>query len=77
MLDRKSEPGKRRKADGSIRNRKLPSPKTEKHRSFLNVNPEAQFEIVRGSGVAGSRADTAVETASAAVRSTSTRSATH
>ena len=39
MLDRKSEPGRRKKSS---------SPKKNSVRSFLNVNPETQFEIVRG-----------------------------
>ena len=47
MLDRKSEPKKRKKSEGSPE-RRLPSSKKKSVRSFLNVNPETQFEIVRG-----------------------------
>src|SRR2546423_655034 len=47
MLDRKSEPRRRKKIE-SPSERKLPSPKKKSVRSFLNVNPETQFEIVRG-----------------------------
>src|SRR6266702_8292874 len=47
MLDRKSEPRKRKKSD-NLSERRLPSPKKKTIRSFLNVNPETQFEIVRG-----------------------------
>ena len=47
MLDRKSEPRKGKKTEGSTE-RTLPSQKKKSVRSFLNVNPETQFEIVRG-----------------------------
>jgi predicted transcriptional regulator len=47
MLDRKSEPGRRKKPDGSSE-RRLPPSNKKSIRSFLNVNPETQFEIVRG-----------------------------
>ena len=47
MLDRKSEPGRRKKS-GDAPERKSSSPKKKSVRSFLNVNPETQFEIVRG-----------------------------
>jgi predicted transcriptional regulator len=47
MLDRNSEPRKRTKSDGTME-RMPPSSKTKAIRSFLNVNPETQFEIVRG-----------------------------
>jgi predicted transcriptional regulator len=47
MLDRKSEPGRRKKSDGSSE-RRLPPSNKKSIRSFLNVNPETQFEIVRG-----------------------------
>ena len=47
MLDRKSEPRKRTKSDGTSE-RTPPLSKAKSIRSFLNVNPETQFEIVRG-----------------------------
>ena len=47
MPDRKSEPRKRTKSDGTSE-RTPPLSKAKSIRSFLNVNPETQFEIVRG-----------------------------
>ena len=47
MLDRKPEPKKRTKSDGTSE-RMLSSSKAKSIRSFLNVNPEQQFEVVRG-----------------------------
>jgi predicted transcriptional regulator len=47
MLDRKPEPRKRTKSDGT--SERMPSSsKAKSIRSFLNVNPEQQFEVVRG-----------------------------
>src|SRR5207253_1369822 len=52
MLDSKSAPKKRtrseRQPEGSRTERMRPAPKATGIRSFLNVNPEQQFEIVRG-----------------------------
>ena len=52
MLDSKSAPTKRtrseRQSEGSRTERMPPAPKATGIRSFLNVNPEQQFEIVRG-----------------------------
>ena len=47
MLDRKPEPKRRTKSDGPSE-RMLSSSKAKSIRSFLNVNPEQQFEVVRG-----------------------------
>src|SRR5712672_1286731 len=47
MLDRKPEPKKRTKSDGTSE-RMVFSSKAKSIRSFLNVNPEQQFEVVRG-----------------------------
>src|SRR5258708_9856405 len=47
MLDRKSGPKKRTKPDDKSE-RMRSAPKAKGIRSFLNVNPEQQFEIVRG-----------------------------
>src|SRR5438046_470815 len=47
MLDKKSEPRKGKKPEG-LSERRPPSSKKKSIRSFLNVNPETQFEIVRG-----------------------------
>src|SRR5467141_2418757 len=55
MLDRKPEPKKRTKSDGTSE-RMLSSSKAKSIRSFLNVNPEQQFEVVRGARFPGSRA---------------------
>jgi len=47
MLDRKSEPGRRKKS-GDAPERKSSSPKKKSVRSFSQRQPETQFEIVRG-----------------------------
>ena len=47
MLDRKPESKKRTKSDDTSE-RMLSSSKAKSIRSFLNVNPEQQFEVVRG-----------------------------
>ena len=47
MLDDKSAPKKRTKTDDRTE-RVRPAPKPNGTRSFLNVDPEQQFEIVRG-----------------------------
>ena len=47
MLDGKSDPRKRKKSENSSE-RTRPSSTKKSVRSFLNVNPETQFEIVRG-----------------------------
>jgi predicted transcriptional regulator len=52
MLDRKSGPRKRTRSEnqsaGLRSEPRRPAPKPNGIRSFLNVNPEQQFEIVRG-----------------------------